>query len=142
MTDDPPYVVRISRLQADAGLLLSENLPQTGWEKAVLEYRKAGPVGESVLTCTYSDGRTESLEVPAALIRAMKDLRRAMASQGKGAWLSAELTVDSTAHMTCDFNYDRRPQWRVPPTDDAYIDDLRQYPRPVGQVPDWYPRKA
>lgn len=141
MTDHPPYVVRITQLQAEAGKLLYDSLPETGWKTAVLEYRKAGPVGESVLVCTYSDGRTESLAVPTALIRAMKNLRREMASQGKGAWLSAELTVDSATHMTCDFNYDHRPRWRVPPTDDAYIEDLRQYPRPAGQVPDWYPRR-
>ena len=140
MTDNPPYMVRVGQLQEDAGKLLYYSLPESGWSSATLEYRKAGPVGESVLTCTYSDGRTESLEVPAALIRAMKELRKEMASHGDGAWLSSELTVTFDGRMKSDFNYDDRPQWRLPPTDDAYIEDLKQYPRPESQIPAWYPR--
>lgn len=55
-------------------------------------------------------------------------------------WLSAELVVESAGRVSVDFNYDERPVWRMPPTEEAYIDDLRAHPRPADQIPDWYPR--
>lgn len=140
MTDDPPYLVRLGQLQQDAAALLYHCLPESGWSRAVIEYRMAGRVGESVLTCTYTDGRKESLQVPMALVRAMKDIRNDMAAQGKGAWLSAELVVDSGGHVSIDFNYNERPIWRMPPTDEAYMEDMQMHPRPDSEIPSWYPR--
>jgi hypothetical protein len=142
VTDDIPYLVRTGQLQADAGKVLYEGLSEEGWDTCTFEYRKAGSIGESVITCRFSDGREESLEVPKALIRAMRELRDEMASLGKGAWLSMTMTVDHAAHLTCTYNYDQRPRWRISPPDQAYVDDLERYPRPADQVPDWYPRDS
>lgn len=139
MNADPPYLVQTGRLQEEAGKLLYYSLPESDWDTCTLEYRKAGSVGESIITCTRSDGRTESLEVPMRLIRALRELRHEMASLGKGAWLSTTMTVDAAGHLKCTYNYDARPDWRVPPPDESYIEDLRKYPRPAGQIPDWYP---
>lgn len=138
VTDEPPYLVRIGQLQEEVGKLVYYSLPEKGWDTCTLEYRKAGPVGESLLTCTFSDGRTESLEVPMAIIRALKELRHEMASQGKGAWLSSSVTVNNSGHMKFSFNYDERPKWLAPVEDDVYVDDLKKYPRPPEAIPGWY----
>lgn len=142
MTDETPYLVRVGELQEDAGKLLYYSLPEDGWDSCTLEYRKAGSIGESVLTLALSDGREESLKVPKALIRAMRELRHEMASLEKGAWLSVTMTVDRSGHLKADYNYDERPEWRVAPPEEAYIEDPKKYPRPADQIPDWYPRTS
>ncbi len=109
MTDQPPYLVRIGLIQEDAGKLLFYMLPEDGWTNRTLEYRKAGPVGESLLTATFPDGRTESLEVPSELIRVMNELRHEMASLGKGAWFSTVLSATSGGNFRFSFNYDDKP---------------------------------
>jgi len=140
VTDQPPYLVRIGLIQEDAGKLLFYMLPEDGWTHRTLEYRKAGPVGESLLTATFPDGRTESLEVPSELIRVMKELRHEMASLGKGAWFSTVLSVTSAGRFRFSFNYDKKPTWFAPVEDAAYIEDLKKYPRPPEAIPPWYPR--
>lgn len=75
-----------------------------------------------------------------AVVRAFKALRHEMGSQGKGAWLSAVVTLDNSGNMKASFNYDECPAWSAPVSDEAYIDDIKKYPRPPGAIPDWYPR--
>lgn len=140
MTDQPPYLVRIGLIQEDAGKLLFYMLPEDGWTHRTLEYRKAGPVGESLLTASLPDGRTESLRVPRELIRVLNELRHEMASLGKGAWLSTILSVTSKGNFKFSFNYDGKPAWFAPLEDAAYIEDLQKYPRPPEAIPAWYPR--
>lgn len=142
MTEEPPYLVRTARIQEDAGKLLYYTPPDDGWTTRTLEYRKAGPVGEAVIVSTSSDGRKESLEVPRELIRVMKELRHEMAQQGRGAWLSTVMAVDRNGHMNCSFNYDERPTWLAPVEDEAYVEDLKNYPRPPEGIPAWYPRTS
>ena len=89
-------------------------LPEDGWTNGTLEYRKARPVGESLLTATCPDGRNESLRVPSEPIRVMNELRHEMASLGKGAWLSTVLSVTSAGHFRFSFNYDDKPAWFTP----------------------------
>lgn len=134
MTDQPPYLVRIGLIQEDAGKLLFYMLPEDGWTLRSLEYRRAGPVGESLLTATFSDGRTESLRVPRELIRVMNELRHEMASLGKGAWLSTVLNVTSEGHFRFSFNYDEKPAWFAPLEDAAYIEDLHSSTRVTERI--------
>ena len=140
MTDEPPYLVRIGTLQEDAAKLLYYSLPEGGWKTCTFTYRKVGPVGESLFLCTFMDGREESHKVPMAVIRAFKALRHEMASLGKGAWLSTVMTIDHSGNMKVTYNYDERPSWFAAVADEAYIEDLKKYPRHPAAIPDWYPR--
>ncbi|RIS58120.1 immunity protein YezG family protein [Mycobacteroides abscessus] len=140
MTDEPPYLVRVGRIQEDAGKLLYYMLPEDGWVTRNFEYRKVGPVGEAVITSTFVDGAKVSIPVPRELTRVMTELRHAMAEFGKGAWLSTVMTVDHNGQMNCSYNYDEKPTWLAPVEDEAYILDLEKYPRPAEAIPDWYPR--
>lgn len=138
MTDEPPFLVKQGQLQEEAVKWLYYNLPETGWETADLTYCKAGPVGESVAELTYSDGRVEPFAPPREFVNALMELRDFMATLGKGAWLSAHLTVNKSGSYHWRFNHDDRPPWRMPPTDEAYLIDLQKYPRPPEAMPEWY----
>ncbi|WP_078344619.1 hypothetical protein [Mycobacteroides chelonae] len=140
-TDQPPYLVQLGALQEDAAKLLYYSLPEEGWESSTLIFREAANYGEFVVTRNNLDGREELIAPSNALMTAMMKMRDYMATQGNGAWLEAVMKVQrDPAKFTFDYNYDARPQWKTPPTDESYIEDLGKYPRPADQIPDWYPR--
>lgn len=141
MTDEaPPYLVQLGDAQTDVVRALFEALPRGGWENCTVEYRKANTVAESRVSLTGSDGTTEVVKSPLPMVAALKRLRELMASQDRGAWLSATVTAKPDGKCTFDYNYDARPNWTVQPADETYIADLEKYPRPADQIPDWYPR--
>lgn len=139
MTTGPPYLARLGELQEDAAKRFFHSLPQDGWDFCTFEYREAGPVSEVVARATDSSGQSRSVTPPPALIDAFEELRDYTAKNGEGVWLSATLKIQN-GRFSYDYNYNDRPGWRVPPTDEAYIEDLKNYPRPADQIPDWYPR--
>ncbi|WP_016895937.1 immunity protein YezG family protein [Mycobacteroides abscessus] len=140
MTDQPPYLVQLGDAQTKVVKPLFDALPPAGWRVATVEYRKAGSVAESKVAVTTDDGQTDIVKSPIDMIRAFKDLREIMASQGNGAWLSVTLTAQPDGKCSFDYNYTELPNWTVQPTDETYIEDLAKYPRPADQIPDWYPR--
>ncbi|WP_458317913.1 immunity protein YezG family protein [Mycolicibacterium brisbanense] len=140
MTDEQPYLVQQGEAQTAVVRALFDSLPRDGWTSCTVEYRKAGRVAESQVSLTGTDGTTEIVKSPLPLITALKRLRELMASQGRGAWLSVTLTAKPDGKCSFDFNYDARPDWTVQPTDETYIADLAQHPRPAELIPSWYPR--
>lgn len=141
MTDQPqpPYLVRLGEMQEDAAKLLFYSLPPEGWAVCTLEYREAGPVSEVFARMIDSDGNMQPVKVSPALINALRDIRKYMATNNDSVWYSAFLKIEN-GRFSFDFNYDQKPQWRVEPSDEAYIADLSKYPRQKDQIPDWYPR--
>ncbi|ART73765.1 hypothetical protein BTO20_20075 [Mycobacterium dioxanotrophicus] len=142
MTEEPPYLVQLGDAQTAVVRALFEALPRGGWENCTIEYRKANTVAESQVTLTNSAGTSEIVKSPINMIMAFKNLRELMATQGRGAWLSATLTATPDGKCAFDYNYDARPDWTVQPADETYIADLEKYPRPADQIPDWYPRSS
>lgn len=140
MTEDSPYLVQLGDAQTAVVRALFDSLPSGGWASCTVEYRKAGRVAESQVRLTSADGETEIIESPLPMVTALKRLRELMASQGRGAWLSATVTAKPDGKCSFDYNYDARPDWTVQPTDETYIEDLEKYPRPAELVPAWYPR--
>lgn len=141
VTGEAPYLVQLGALQEDAAKLLYYSLPEEGWETSTLVFREAANYGEFVVTRNHSDGREELIAPPNALMTAMMKLRDYMSTQGKGAWLESVMKVErNPAKFTFDYNYDERPRWKTPPTDESYIEDLKKYPRPAELIPAWYPR--
>ncbi|BBZ85028.1 hypothetical protein MABM_49440 [Mycobacteroides abscessus] len=140
--DEPPYLVQLGALQEDAAKLLYYSLPEEGWDACTLIFREAANYGEFVVTRTNPDGSDQLIAPSNALMAAMMKLRDYMATQGKGAWLEAVMKVQrSPAKFVFDYNYDERPNWKKPPTDESYIEDLEKYPRPTDQIPAWYPAR-
>ncbi|WP_102144901.1 hypothetical protein [Mycobacterium hubeiense] len=141
MTDEAPYLVQLGDAQTAVVRALFDALPREGWDSCTVEYRKAGTVAESRVSVTGSDGTTV-VKSPTPMVIALKRLRELMATQGRGAWLSVTVTAKPDGKCTFDYNYDTRPDWTVQPTDETYIEDLKKYPRPAEQIPDWYPRTS
>lgn len=142
MVDESPYLAQLGDAQTAVVRALFNALPSGGWASCRVEYRKAGRVAESQVWLTGAEGAAEIVESPFPMISALKRLREVMADQHRGAWLSVTLTVKPDGKCVFDYNYDVRPAWTVQPTDETYIEDLAQYPRPVNQVPSWYPRST
>ncbi|MCV7251617.1 hypothetical protein H7J86_05530 [Mycobacterium hackensackense] len=142
MAEDPPYLAQLGEAQTAVVRALFNELPRDGWNDCVVEYRKAGPVAESRVALISGDGSATVVESPTPMVIALKRLRELMATQGKGAWLSATIKAMPDGKCSFDYNYDARPNWTVQPTDETYIEDLRKYPRAADQIPDWYPRSS
>jgi len=142
LSDETPHLVRVGELQEAAAKLILTSLPSDGWQRYELAYMEAGPVGEIVSEVEDDAGGKTRVPPPKTLNNVLKRLRAEMASPGKGAWLSTHVTVERSGDYNFSYNYDERPQWRFAPTDEAYIDDLQQYPRSPQSIPDWYPRSA
>ncbi|SIK00917.1 Uncharacterised protein [Mycobacteroides abscessus subsp. bolletii] len=141
MTDQPPYLVQLGDAQTKVVKPLFDALPAAGWRVAAVEYRKAGSVAESKVAVTTDDGQTDIVKSPIDMVRALKELREFMASQGDGAWLSVTLTAQPDGKCSFDYNYNELPNWTVQPTNETYIEDLTKYPRPADQIPAWYPTR-
>ena len=140
VTDEPPFLVKTGELQEEAVKWLYYNLPESGWVSCHMEFRKAGPVAESMARLTLSDGTVEPVAPPAKMIDALLDLRDYMAQLGKGAWLSMTLDLTKAGKYDFHYNYNERPTWMIEVADEAYVEDLKKYPRPPEALPDWYPR--
>lgn len=134
----------ISALQAAAASAFAGELPDEPWAYAVLRLSSVGVFGEATAEMQRPDGTVETIAASGEAISALLDLRKAMARDGHGAWLSATLTLtrapDGHVDVQMAYNYDSRPVWHIEPDDQAYVKDLERYPRPRDEIPDWYPR--
>lgn len=140
MANHPPYLVQLGEAQTAVARALFDSLPHDCWTRCTVEYRQAGRIAESQVKVTGTDGETAVVKSALPMVTALKRLRELMATQGRGAWLSAGVTATPDGKCAFDFNYDARPAWTVQPTDETYIDDLKKYPRPAELIPSWYPR--
>lgn len=140
MTEQPPYLVQQGEAQMAVVRALFESLPRQGWRTCVVRIRSTVVRAESVVVVTDSTGVSQAAKSPIGMVSAFKRLRELMATQGRGAWLSAVLTATSDGKCTFDYNYNDRPDWITHPSDESYIADLEAFPRPAELVPDWYPR--
>lgn len=139
MTEQPPYLVQLGDAQTAVVRELFDSLPWEGWSSCVVEYRSTVSMAESVVTLADNTGASQVVKSPIAMIMAFKNLRELMATQGRGAWLSATLTAAADGKCAFDYDYDARPNWTVQPTDESYVADLEKFPRPAELVPAWYP---
>lgn len=141
VTDQSPYPVLLGNAQTAVIRALFDSLPRDSWTSCIVEYRSTASMAESLVTLTDSTGASKVVRSPIDMIMAFMNLRELMASQGRGAWLSATLTATPDGKCMFDYNHDARPDWMVQPTDESYIADLEKFPRPAELVPIWYPRR-
>ncbi len=139
--DRQPYLMQLGNAQTAVVRALFDSLPCHGWTSCVVEYRSTVSTAESLVTLTDSTGASNVVRSPIEMIMAFMNLRGLMASQGRGAWLSATLIATLDGKCVFDYNHDARPDWMVQPTDESYIADLEKFPRPAELIPTWYPRR-
>jgi hypothetical protein len=97
-------------------------------------------VGEhrrDVLEVETPEGRVTLPGAPDHVRALLEELKRLMWEPERGTWLGAELGIDrSTQQLSPSFNYNLEP-FGGPLPAEAYLAELRTYPRPPESVPDW-----
>jgi hypothetical protein len=110
------------------------------WEQLTVDYRAVGRYAESTGKVTYSDGATDTWEMPADLRSLFARLRAGMYREGRGTWFNARYRLDQPSSYNLE--YDREePGWDAPPPPAAYPDDMRLFPRTDENVPEWLRRR-
>ncbi|WP_460770072.1 hypothetical protein [Mariniluteicoccus flavus] len=85
-----------------------------------------------------SDGGPELRTLaPSAAERAAERLRHLMYTPGVGTWFTMEVLVRREGTADTRFDYDSQPAFHVPPSDLAYVEDARVFPRDAAHTPDW-----
>lgn len=103
------------------------------WQQVSAVYRATTSYAE--LDADVDGAQLDPL--PEGLEDQFEELRREMYQPGKGAWLTAKLTVTSAGHFATDFDYDNRPAWSIPVDEGIYAEDLSTFPRDPENVPAW-----
>ncbi|NYE95583.1 hypothetical protein FHU41_001833 [Psychromicrobium silvestre] len=131
----------IMKLQTDLGNFLVSALATSDWSKIIVFYAEVGNISQS--QCDYIDsaGETQHASMPVGALDILEEMKSAFSQEGRGTWLSAEVTVDrSTTEIKLKFNYDDKPNWHIEPQPENYLLDLQRYPRTEVGIPEWYPK--
>jgi hypothetical protein len=118
------------------GRALIADLP-AGWRAVTAVYLATAPYAELDATVTGPAGEVPLEPLPEALEDDFETLRLQMYQPGKGAWLTARLTITPDGHFETDFDYDGEPGWSMPVDDGIYAEDLAEFPREDRYIPAW-----
>ena len=108
-----------------------------GWVTVSMVYRRVGRTAESQATGRAPDGTLLDVRVDRTALRALKELRAAMARPGTGAWLTAWVHVSRDGRMTWDLDRDHEPEWFVPVSPLHYLQEQEEFPRDEEHIPGW-----
>lgn len=124
------------RLQAATTALLDVLPPD--WSKVIVDFRSVGKYTEADVGLRVGEGPMRAWNVPDELWRLFVELRWGMHIPDRGTWYSARFELEPPNRYA--IRYDRgEPNWVTPPAAQAYQDELRFFPRPQENVPDWFP---
>jgi hypothetical protein len=134
MADDTANEMRTIDAIARA---LTADLP-AGWQAVTATYLATAPYAELDASATGPSGEQAQLDpIPESLEDLFETLRRQMYQAGKGAWLTARITITAAGHFSTDFDYDHEPAWSIPVDPQIYADDLVEFPRSDEHTPTW-----
>lgn len=134
MADDTANEMRTIDAIARA---LTANLPP-GWQAVTATYLATAPYAELDASATGPSGEQAQLDpLPDGLEDLFETLRQQMYQPGKGAWLTAGLTITANGHFSTDFDYDDEPAWSIPVDPQIYAEDLAEFPRSDQHTPTW-----
>ncbi|AZI57076.1 hypothetical protein EH165_01735 [Nakamurella antarctica] len=143
----------VQRLEAAAARQLLTLMRDGGYASLDLFWSEIGLSAFSRLTATDDSGATFPLQMPISLPTFLEDLRSAKADRHKGTWFSVLARVSAAGTFEFSYNYDSRIYWDSPsyfepaardatdphPSNEAFLDDLVNYPREPEFVPPWHP---
>lgn len=112
------------------------------WQEVGVEYRAAGGFSEITAHLVAPNGTHVPLSAPAEVGTMFARLRHGMHEPDRGTWISAIYRLQRPSSYSVDFNGDSEPDWRTPPPDAAFAEELRQYPRAAANIPGWLQRRA
>ncbi|MEO5318910.1 hypothetical protein PV761_10060 [Arthrobacter sp. CC3] len=115
----------------------------TGWETITLSYIEVGNVSEAVSECTVATGTPQYQPIPSEALEALLALKKALATEAHGTWLSLKLKIDRLqGDYKFSYNYDEKPKWDLEPMPENYWLELQEYPRPASEIPPWFPKRV
>ncbi|HWO58738.1 MAG TPA: hypothetical protein VNO31_01685, partial [Umezawaea sp.] len=117
------------------GLTLMRAAPE-GWQNVVADYRATGRYFELSAEVRAADGSSQGWAPPQEVAALFSRLRAGMHLEGRGSWSNARYQLDQPASYNLDFDR-TEPKWQTPPPPQAYVDEMRFFPRAEENVPDW-----
>ncbi|MEO6090491.1 MAG: hypothetical protein ABIQ18_46060, partial [Umezawaea sp.] len=117
------------------GLTLMRAAPE-GWQHVVADYRATGRYFELSAEVRSADGGAQAWTPPQEVAALFSRLRAGMHREGRGSWSNARYQLDQPASYNLDFDR-TEPKWQTPPPPQAYVDEMRFFPRAEENVPDW-----
>ncbi|TCO26114.1 hypothetical protein EV652_1075 [Kribbella steppae] len=121
---------------------LTSGLP-ANWSEVTATYRATAPYAEldaEVIGPSGESGQVDPL--PEGLESYFETLRLQMYQPGKGAWLTARVTITPEGRFSTDFDYETEPAWSIPVNVEIYVADLAEFPREDKYIPDWLREKT
>ncbi|MCS7483896.1 glycohydrolase toxin TNT-related protein [Umezawaea endophytica] len=117
------------------GLTLMRAAPE-GWQNVVADYRATGRYFELSAEVRSADGSAQAWAPPQEVAGLFSRLRAGMHREGRGSWSNARYQLDQPASYNLDFDR-TEPKWQTPPPPQAYVDEMRFFPRAEENVPEW-----
>ncbi|MEU4802032.1 TNT domain-containing protein [Actinosynnema sp. NPDC023587] len=122
------------------GLSLMRAAPED-WRHVTAEYRATGRYAELVAEVRSADGTMRVWSPPQDVAALFARLRGGMYREGRGSWSNARYQLDHPSSYNLDFDR-AEPTWQTPPPPQAYVDEMRFFPRTDENVPDWLRRRV
>ena len=115
------------------------------WSGLLYRATVVGDVRRDGLSVDTGRGTRQLPGVPAAVRSTVDRLKRAMWVPDRGTWLSVQVHVREGAgsrppRLRVDASYDHEPDGAPIPRD-AWVAELRRFPRPTAAVPGWLTRR-
>ncbi|MFG1813485.1 hypothetical protein ACGFIF_06960 [Kribbella sp. NPDC049174] len=121
---------------------LTAELPD-GWREVGATYRATAPYAELDAEVVLPSGESAQVDpLPEGLESHFETLRLQMYQPGKGAWLTARVTITPEGRFSTDFDYESEPAWSIPVDVGIYVADLAEFPREDQYIPDWLREKT
>ncbi|MER5268230.1 glycohydrolase toxin TNT-related protein [Actinosynnema sp. NPDC002837] len=121
------------------GLTLMRAAPEE-WRHVTAEYRATGRYFELAAEVRTVDGALRAWSPPQEVAGLFSRLRAGMYRDGRGSWSNARYQLDHPSSYNLDFDR-AEPSWTTPPPPQAYLDEMRFFPRTDENVPDWLRRR-
>ncbi|MFD7653119.1 glycohydrolase toxin TNT-related protein [Actinosynnema sp. NPDC059797] len=121
------------------GLTLMRAAPEE-WRHVTAEYRATGRYSELTAEVRSTDGNLRAWSPPQEVANLFARLRAGMYREGRGSWSNARYQLDHPSSYNLDFDRNE-PSWQTPPPPQAYLDEMRFFPRTDENVPDWLRRR-
>lgn len=125
----------------EAAALLGQTLPP-GNKQTTIYYRALG--GHVDLSVGFLNVRMveRPWDPPAKLIEMLGELREGMYGKLAGTWFTLRLQVHHLSSLGLDYNWTDEPDWKVPPPESAYREELEMFPRAPEATPYWLAQRA
>lgn len=124
-------------LQQVIGREFLRTVPEDGWVRGVITFRQVGKTYEACAEALDSEGRYVGGKPTMTMTTAFRELRRAFAQPGKGAWFTATYSITPDHRISIDFDYDHEPRWASPTALGHHLEEWEQFPRTPEHTPAW-----